>query len=100
MHAKQGDWIEIHTIVLDSGERASQVPEDTQAVPLEMRVKGFATTDGSIGEEMKICTLNGHSMLGELISVNPAYPHGYGNPVLELLPIGLELRALLEEESS
>ncbi|MGR8952181.1 MAG: 2-amino-4-ketopentanoate thiolase, partial [Gammaproteobacteria bacterium] len=39
----KGVWVEIHDIVLEAGERAPQVPEDTAKVPLEMCVKGFLT---------------------------------------------------------
>ncbi len=97
MQAKQGDWVEIHSIVLPAGQRAAQVPADTQAVDLEMRTKGFAVRAGRIGEPMEIRTLCGRTMEGTLIAVNPSYTHGYGSPIPELLSIGLELRALLKE---
>ena len=99
MLVKSGEWVEIHKVVLAAGQRAPQVPEDTQAVPLEMRVKGFALEGGAMGDCIKIRTLNGRTMEGTLIAKNPSYNHGYGSPIPELLPIGLELKALLEEES-
>jgi 2-amino-4-ketopentanoate thiolase alpha subunit len=99
MQAIQGGWVEIHKVVLPAGQRASQVPVDTQAVPLEMRTKGFAMQEGSIGDTMAIRTLSGRIMQGTLIAVNPSYTHGYGSPIPELLLVGLELKALLEEES-
>ena len=48
--AAQGAWVEIHRCVLQAGERAPQVPEDTQRVPLEMRVKGFLVAPAAPGE--------------------------------------------------
>lgn len=36
MEAKRGDWVRIHSIVLEVGERAPNIPEDTQNVPLEV----------------------------------------------------------------
>ena len=39
--AMKRTWVEVHRIVLDSGNRASQIPADTQQTPLEMTVKGF-----------------------------------------------------------
>ncbi len=45
MKAKKGDWVKIHSIVLQPEERAPQVPEDTKKVPLETWVKGFLLDD-------------------------------------------------------
>lgn len=41
MDAKAGDWVRIYKIVLEPGERDSNIPEDTRDVPLEMWDKGF-----------------------------------------------------------
>lgn len=90
-----GTWVEIHSIVLAAGERAPQVPADTQAVPLEMRVKGFLAAPAAPGEAASIVTAAGRSLSGTLSEVNPAYSHGFGAPVAELSGIGAEVRALL-----
>ena len=90
-----GTWVEIHSIVLPAGERAPQVPADTQAVPLEMRVKGFLAAPAAPGDEVTIVTAAGRSLRGTLVEVNPAYSHGFGAPVAELCGIGVEVRALL-----
>ena len=95
--AKPGDWVEIHRVVLNAGERAPQIPQDTQIVPLEMRVRGFALAEGAVGDNVWIQTFTGRQMEGILTFVNPAYPHGYGSPIPELMQIGYELRSLLEE---
>ena len=91
----KGTWVEIHSIVLAAGERAPQVPADTAAVPLEMRVKGFLCAAGAPGDRVNIVTAAGRSLTGTLAEVNPAYSHGFGAPIAELSVIGAEVRALL-----
>jgi hypothetical protein len=94
---EKGTWVEIHTNVLPAGERAPQVPEDTQQVPLEMRVKGFLVESASLDEEVEIITTVGRHLRGTLIEVNPAYTHQFGAPIPELSTIGGEVRAILRE---
>jgi hypothetical protein len=91
----EGTWVEIHRVVLRAGERAPQVPADTAAVPLEMRVKGFLVTPATPGEEAEVITPAGRRLRGTLGAVNPAYDHGFGAPIAELSTIGTEVRALL-----
>ena len=90
-----GTWVEIHSIVLAAGERAPQVPADTQGVPLEMRVKCFLAAPAALGDAASIVTAAGRSLSGTLVAVNPAYSHGFGPPVPELSSIGAQVRALL-----
>ena len=92
-----GTWVEIHRIVLAPGERAPQIPDDTKAVPLEMRVKGFLVEAAALGEEAIILTPAGRRLRGPLTEVNPAYTHGFGAPIPELSAIGQEVRAILRE---
>jgi len=94
---KKGTWVEIHSLVLPAGERAPQVPEDTQQVPLEMRVKGFLLEPASLDEEADIITTVGRHLHGTLVEVNPAYTHQFGAPIPELSTIGGEVRAILRE---
>jgi len=99
--ARQGDWVQIHRVILSPGERAEQVPEETKKVPLELRVKGWLLLDkASEGEEVVIKTPAGRELEGKLIAVNPPFMHGFGSPIPELLEVGSELRAYLEEEGS
>ncbi len=93
----KGSWVEIHQIVLPAGERAPQVPEDTQLVPLEMRVKGFLAEPAVLGEEVEIITTTGRHLHGTLTEFNPAYDHGFGAPIPELSTIGGEVRAMLRD---
>jgi len=91
-----GTWVEICRIVLAPGERAPQVPADTASVPLELRVKGFLQEPASLGQEAVVTTLIGRTQKGIVTRINPRHTHDFGEPVPELLPIGTELRRLLE----
>lgn len=95
MRCKVGDWIQVHSIVLPAGERAPQVPEETQGVPLEMWCKGFANAEAEIGETVTITTVAGRMLAGELTAINPKYGHDFGAPIPELMRIGVELRKKL-----
>ncbi len=92
-----GSWVQIHRVVLRPGQRAPQVPEETQRVPLEMLVKGFLAEAARVGDDVEIVTAAGRRLRGTLTDVNPAYSHGFGEPVPELGRIGLEVRAVLRE---
>jgi hypothetical protein len=90
-----GTWVEIHRVVLHPGERAPNVPEDTRAVPLEMRVKGRLSAPAVVGEEVEVVTAAGRRRRGTLREANPAYTHGFGPPIPELSAIGEEVRSIL-----
>ncbi len=91
--AKKNDWVEIENIVLTAEERAPQVPDDTKKTPLMMWTKGFLVDDeAKIGDEVTIKTLSGRITKGKLVTINPRHVHDFGNPVHELLEIGMELK--------
>ena len=90
-----GTWVEIHAIVLGADQRAARIPEDTQRVALEMRVKGFLVADASLGEQVEIVTVAGRRLRGTLAQINPCYTHGFGAPIAALQTIGAEIKALL-----
>ena len=97
MQAKRGDWVRIHKIILEVGQRATNIPEDTQNVPLEMWDKGFLLNEkANIGEEVEVETYIGRTIKGKLIEVNPYYKHDFGKSVPELLYIGKQARSILE----
>ena len=97
---KKGSWVEIHNIVLKPTERAQNIPDDTKAVPLEMRVKGFLISDAKIGDEVEITTPVKRVIRGRLSVLNPAYDHGFGPPIPELVNIGMEVKEILKESRS
>jgi len=90
-------WVEIHSILLDRGERAPQVPQDTRELPLEMKVKGFLLHDAALGDEVEIVTASGRRITGTLSIVNPSYDHLFGPPIPELSTIGREVREILKK---
>jgi hypothetical protein len=92
---KRGQWVEVYRVVLSPEKRAPQVPDDTRKVPLEMRTKGFLETDAMIGDEAVITTAAGRQVSGRLDAVNPAYTHGFGEPIGELMGIGREVRRII-----
>jgi 2-amino-4-ketopentanoate thiolase alpha subunit len=97
--AEAGQWVQVFNVLLKPGERAPGLPEETAALPLTMKVKGFLVDSGAAeGETVTIRTVTGREVRGELIDVNPVYPVDYGEPQPELLRIGLSVRALLNRE--
>lgn len=92
---KKGRWVEVYRVVLPAGQRAPQVPDDTKQVPLEMRVKGFLEKDAKIGDEVTVTTAVGRSVTGKLTAVNPAYTHGFGEPIEQLVTIGRQVRRIV-----
>lgn len=99
MDAKRGDWVRIHTIVLEVGQRATNIPQETQNVPLEMWDKGFLLEDSaSLGDKVKVETYIGRIVEGTLIEVNPYYKHDFGKCVPELLYIGRQAKELLSKD--
>jgi 2-amino-4-ketopentanoate thiolase alpha subunit len=92
---RKGQWVEIYRVILRPGERAPQVPDDTKQVPLEMRVKGFLEKDAAIGDEVAVTTAAGRTVEGKLAAVNPAYTHGFGEPIGELIGIGRQVRGII-----
>jgi hypothetical protein len=94
---EQGAWVEIHAIILQPGERAPQVPDDTREQPLEMRARGFLNRPVALGQPAEITTVTGRRLRGTLVEAKPAYDHGFGPPIPELLAIGGEVRDLLRQ---
>jgi hypothetical protein len=91
--ASAGAWVLIHEVALPAGRRAPGIPPETQAVPLEMRVKGFLTGGPAVpGDRVTVKTLTGRMVTGILMAVSPPIPHTFGSPVPELLAVGPELR--------
>ncbi|MBN1883215.1 MAG: 2-amino-4-ketopentanoate thiolase [Deltaproteobacteria bacterium] len=97
---KKGTLVEIEQVILTPKERAPQVPDDTKKVPLVMRARGTLVNDAVIGEEARIETVTGRVLTGILAEKNPAYDHGFGEPIPELVPIGREVRVILKGRSA
>jgi len=95
--AVRNDWVEIRNEVLAPNERAPQNPEDTKATPLVMWTRGFLVNETArTGDEVSIRTLTGRIATGTLVDVNPRHIHDFGNPVHELIQLGVELKEELK----
>jgi len=95
--AKKGDYVQIHNIILEAGERSENLPEETKKVPLELKVRGFLINDeAKLNDQVTIETYIGRKLEGELIDISPTYEHNYGEVIEELLPVGRELKKMLE----
>jgi len=98
MQAKKGQWVQIHNVVLKVGERAAAAPEDTQAVPLEMWVKGYLTADAELGAECEIMTPTSRLVSGRLEEIEPGYNHGFGEYIPELDTVRRQVREMVSLE--
>ena len=92
---EKGKWVQIRRNILEPGERAPQVPEDTRAVPLVMWVKGYLLESAEIGDEVTVVTATGRTERGTLLEAEPYYKHDYGKFVPELLTINTQVREIL-----
>ncbi|MBN2252926.1 MAG: 2-amino-4-ketopentanoate thiolase [Kosmotogaceae bacterium] len=92
MSAIKGQWVQIHRILLNPGERAPSLPEDTGTLPLELRVRGFLLEEkAEVGELVTIETAAGRKVHGRVESVEPSHEHSFGEHVTELAEAGMEL---------
>lgn len=89
---KKNEWVQVHSVVLTTEERASQVPDDTKSVPLEMWVKGYLTKDAEMGDLVTVKTVTGRLVEGKLIQVNPTFRHSFGEFIPEILEIDRTVR--------
>jgi hypothetical protein len=93
--AKQGEWVRIHSVVLQPKERAPQVPEDTARQPLELWVKGFLLQDAQPGDRVQVRTRTGRVAEGTLLEDGLDYTHSFGHFVPELMQIDAQVRGRL-----
>lgn len=93
--ASKGDWVRIHSVVMQPGQRAPQVPEDTAKVPLELWLKGYLLADAQPGDRVCVRTRTGRLAEGELLDGGLDYTHSFGAYVPEIALIGDMVRARL-----
>ena len=84
---KKGTYVQIRATILESGERASGIPEDTAGTPLLMWVKGRLLTDATLGCQAEIETATGRIERGILEEVEPIIALDYGQFVPEIKEI-------------
>lgn len=97
---KKDSYVEIMQIVLEVGERAENIPEETKITPLNLWAKGFLLEDCELNKSCKIQTISGRVLEGILCEVNPAYEHGFGAFVSELMYIGPQAKKILWGENN
>jgi hypothetical protein len=95
-----GAWVEISQVVLPAGGRAPNVPQDTAETDFVARIRGFLIAPAAIGEAATVRTLLGREVAGRLAAVNPRNPADFGDPVPELLALGMAARRALEGAES
>lgn len=95
-----GTWVAVEQTLLRPGERAAGIPPETAEVPLTARVKGFLVEEARIGGEARVRTMAGREVAGTLVEANPAYTHGFGEIVPEILTAGEEARERLRSSGS
>ena len=97
MQAAKGQWVQIHEVVLEPYKRAAQAPEDTQALPLEMWVKGHLLADAELNAPCTIVSPTGPHVEGILVEIEPGYSHSFGNYVAEIDAVRYQVRERLAE---
>ena len=96
MVAKKGDWVRIHSVLMEAGNRAPGIPEDTSKVPYELWAKGFLVSDkAEIGDAVEIETITGRKIKGNLLETNPSYGHDFGEFIPEILIIDKQLKEIM-----
>jgi hypothetical protein len=91
------DWVEVERVLLEPADRSPNLPADTAEQPLITWVKGFARGEAAMGGELTVETMTGRLVTGRLSSMTPGYYHTFGDPVVELVHVGRDLRARLAE---
>ena len=89
---KKGTYVQIRATILQAGQRAAGIPEDTAASPLVMWVKGHLTQDSSLGEAASIITATGRVEHGILEEIEPITHLDYGQYIPEISQISKVVR--------
>jgi hypothetical protein len=92
---KKGTFVRVKRVILEAGQRADRIPDETRIVPFVMWSKGFLQQDANLGEEVTVTTRTGRFESGILEEANPQYELDYGKFVPELLRVGGDARRML-----
>ncbi|WHH61245.1 2-amino-4-oxopentanoate thiolase subunit OrtA [Petroclostridium sp. X23] len=95
MAVNKGEWVQICNVILNPGERAPHLPDDTKNVPLKMWAKGYLIHSAEIGEFVEIETVTGRRIKGMLEEVNPGYIHTFGKYIPELSQVRDQVKSLI-----
>ena len=75
-----GTRVEVRYTLLDAGERAPGIPDDTARLPYEVRVRGVLDEPAGRGERATVVTATGRRVAGVIEQVDPADTHTFGRP--------------------
>jgi hypothetical protein len=92
---KKGTFVRVKRVILEAGQRADNIPDETRGVPFLMWDKGFLQHDADFGEDVTVLTRTGRLETGVLEEASPQYELGYGKFVPELLRVGDDARRML-----
>lgn len=88
-------FVEIYRMILPPEERSTQLPNDTQRVPFDMRIRGRLLKNAHIGEFVEIITATGRKEKGIMIAEYPHFSHNFGR----YLPIFSSIRDVILKET-
>jgi hypothetical protein len=91
-------WVRVHWVGLEASARSSAVPTDTSAVPFELWLNGWLDGDAAVGDQVRVQTVTGRLVEGELFEENPGYRHSFGSPPIALKRAGNQAYALVHPE--
>ena len=100
MKVARGTWVEIESVVLEPGERAPGLPEDTAATPYVLRLSGFLEEEAEVGASVTVKSLIGRTHRGVLRAVNSAFhlTSAHDMSLQNAMEMGRRLGADLPEE--
>lgn len=85
----EGCYVEIERILLTPEQRAAGLPADTAATPYRLLLNGFLLAPAAPGEAATVRSLIGREHTGTLRGRATGYQHSFGEPVPELIRLGL-----------
>lgn len=92
---KKGTWATVRSTILEPGQRAPGIPEETAKTPLLMWAKGYLEADAEVGQQATVRTRTGRLETGVLEEAEPFADVNYGGFVPEILRIGDQAREIL-----
>ncbi|HHW94284.1 MAG TPA: NADP-binding protein [Clostridiaceae bacterium] len=84
----RGELVSIESVILPVGERAPQVPDDTQRTPLRVFTKGFLQEESARrGDTVTVKTMSDRLVEGTLTNRSVSPTHTFGDYVPELMTV-------------
>lgn len=93
-------WVQIEQTILETSQRAQNLPQDTKLTPLKAWIKGFLLEDAKLGDIVRIETVTGRIETGILVQERPYYTHSFGKVVDELFEIDHQIKSFMKAGDS